>query len=80
MSSKSLPITPPAGLRRVPAAVHCGVSPVHFDKMIEEGQLPAPRKLGGVKVWLRLELDEAMQALPAEGDEFGENTCDQLFG
>lgn len=80
MSGKSLPITPPAGLRRVPAATHCGVSPVHFEKMIDEGLLPPPRKLGGVKVWLRQELDEAMQALPAVCDEFGENTCDLLFG
>lgn len=80
MSNKSFPITPPTGLKRMQAAAHCGVSPVHFDKMIAEGLLPAPRKLGGVKVWLRQQLDEAMFALASVGGEEGENSCDLLFG
>lgn len=80
MANKAAPITAPTGLKRMLAAAHCGVSPAHFEKMIAEGLLPSPRKLGGVKLWLRQELDDAMFALEAEGGEIGENTCDRLFG
>ncbi len=68
------------GLRRASAAIHCGVSAGHFDCMVKEGVLPAPRDQGGVKTWLRQELDEALFSLPTIGDEGGGNTCDEAFG
>lgn len=75
-----LPITAPTCFRRTDAARHCGVSPGHFDRMVSEGILPQPRLLGGVKVWLRQELDDALFSLPGNGPDGGANSCDALFG
>lgn len=71
--------TEPTGLRRVDAAHHCGVSSGHFDRMVKDGVLPAPRDARGVKVWLRQELDDALFGLSTIGDEGGGNSCDALF-
>lgn len=83
MTNRQAPITDrktnPTGLRRVHAAEHCGVSAGHFDRMVKDGFLPPPRDLGGVKVWLRHELDDALSGLPPLGDEIGGNSCDALF-
>lgn len=79
-STPTFPATVPTGLRRVDAARHCGVSAGHFDKMVSDNVLPAARQLGGVKVWLRQELDDAMFALTIIGGEGGENSCDAAFG
>ena len=69
----------PSGLKRSRAAAHCDVSPGHFDKMVKEGVLPQPRHLGGVKIWLRQELDEALYSLNSPETE-GVNSCDSAFG
>jgi len=71
--------TEPTGLKRQDAAAHCGVSPGHFDRMVREGILPAPRPLGGVNLWLRQELDQALYALLPVGNEGGGSSCDALF-
>lgn len=73
------PKTAPTGLRRVDAALHCGVSAGHFDRMVKEGVMPPPRDQLGVKVWLRQELDDALFGLPVIGEEGGGNSCDALF-
>lgn len=80
------PKTAPTGLRREYAALHCGVSPGHFDKMVKDGILPRARGIGGVKIWLREELDVALTDLPVCGDEAfastneaSGNTCDAIF-
>ncbi len=70
----------PAALKRAKAAAHCDVSVGYFDRMVREGILPEPRLLGGVKVWLRQELDDALFGLGAQNNEGGENTCDAAFG
>ncbi len=75
----TLPITAPTGLRRVDAARHCGVSPGHFDKLVRERVMPAPRDLFGVKVWLRQELDQVLFGLAAPGSEGGSTLCDAAF-
>lgn len=72
--------TEPTGLKRQDAAAHCGVSAGHFDKMVREGVLPAPRALGGVKLWLRQELDAALFAIaPNQSEGYG-TSCDAAFG
>lgn len=76
----SIPVTAPTGLRRVAAARHCGVSPGHFDKLVREAVMPAPRDLFGVRVWIRQELDEALFGLAAPGSEGGGTSCDAAFG
>ena len=80
------PKTAPTALRREYAALHCGVSPGHFDKMVKDGILPRARGIGGVKIWLREELDVALSDLPvcddeasASTNEASGNTCDAIF-
>jgi len=69
----------PTGLRRGDAAKHCGVSTGYFDKMVIEGLLPPPKRIGeGIKVWLRQELDDALFSAPTENiAPF--NPCDVLL-
>lgn len=78
--------TIPTGLRRDDAALHCGVSPSFFDKLVAKGILPPPRKLGAkVKVWVRQELDMALMSLPPGDGEIEfvqkvtDNPCDILL-
>jgi hypothetical protein len=47
----------PRGLRRVAAAAYLGISPSHFDKQRAAGAIPAPRKMLGVVLWDRNDLD-----------------------
>lgn len=55
---------PPRGLCRIQAAQYVGVSPVTFDKMVDEGQMPGPKRIERRKVWDRHALDLAFAALP----------------
>lgn len=71
--------TEPTGMRRQDAAAHCGISPGHFDRLVKEGVLPAPRPLLGVKVWIRQELDSSLFALEPEIGQ-GAGSCDEAFG
>lgn len=72
--------TAPTGLRRKDAAAHCGVSPAHFDQMVKDGTLPAPRTLGSVKIWLRQELDDALFSIAPVEVQGGGTSCDAAFG
>lgn len=61
-----LPITlSPRGLSRAEAAIYIGVSPSFFDRLVQDGTMPAPKHIGARRVWDRFELDEAFDALPA---------------
>ena len=56
----------PAALNREQAAEYVGVSPNSFDKLVSAGRMPKPRsyqpELDRI-VWLRGELDEALNGL-----------------
>jgi predicted DNA-binding transcriptional regulator AlpA len=58
-------------MNREVAAEYVGFSVTHFDKMVADGRVPAPRRDGSRLVWLRDELEAALRALPAEGDASG---------
>jgi hypothetical protein len=58
------PALPPRGLSRVEAAQYIGVSPSLFDVMVKDGRMPAPKPINARKVWDRLKLDQAFEALP----------------
>jgi predicted DNA-binding transcriptional regulator AlpA len=75
------PKTAPTGLRREDAAMHCGISPSYFDKMVEARNLPAPRLIGpSIKIWMRQELDSALFSLPTLGEAAElNNPCDRLL-
>jgi predicted DNA-binding transcriptional regulator AlpA len=55
------------------AAEYAGFSAGHFDKMVADNRMPAPRREGSRLVWLRDELEAALRALPSEGDDGGPN-------
>lgn len=63
-------VLPPAArlLSRVQAANYIGVSPVTFDRVMDEGSMPKPKRIFSRKVWDVRKLDSAIDALPSEGD------------
>lgn len=58
----------PRLLSRDEAATYCGVSPNTFDSMVGDGRMPKPKPVNRRRVWDRVQLDEAIDALPNEGD------------
>jgi predicted DNA-binding transcriptional regulator AlpA len=56
----------PRGLRKPMAAHYVGVSPSTFETWIEKGMMPSGKKIGGVVLWDRRELDVAFDNLPDE--------------
>jgi len=78
--AKIEPVCPPAALRKLQAAAHCGMGIGYFEQMVSEGIMPKPRSIGdGIKVWLRAELEEALLAAPTVGSINGPNPCDRLL-
>lgn len=64
------------GLSREIAAKFIGVSSTTFDVMVKDGRMPAPRRIGARKLWSRVELESAFDALPKDEDA-GINPWDQ---
>jgi predicted DNA-binding transcriptional regulator AlpA len=58
------PSLPPRGLSRVETAQYIGVSPSLFDEMVKDGRMPPPKPINSRKVWDRLKVDQAFEALP----------------
>ncbi len=59
---------PPRGLSRVRSAAYIGVGATLFDEMVEDGRMPAPKKINSKKIWDRAALDEAFTGLPSDED------------
>ena len=60
----------PAALSRIEAAEYVGLSPGSFDKLVGEGRMPRARSYEphvNRQVWLRAELDAALNDLPTQG-------------
>lgn len=72
---------PPVAMRTQEAARFLSMSKSKFLAMVEEGQLPQPRKIGRMNLWLTDELrDAALKLLEVEqGDEEAGNPCDRLL-
>lgn len=64
----------PRGLSRVEASAYIGVSPRLFDLMVADGRMPPPKGINARRVWDRIALDRAFEALPiqSEDPEIGE--------
>ncbi|MGJ5206124.1 helix-turn-helix transcriptional regulator [Bradyrhizobium sp. HKCCYLR20261] len=59
-----LPVSlPPRGLSRLQAAEYIGVSVSTFDKMVAEGEMPAPMRIRGRVIWDLKGVDRAFEAL-----------------
>ena len=61
---------PPRGLSRVAAAAFIGVSPSLFDTLVQDGRMPPPKVINARKVWDRVKLELAFEALPDRDGEF----------
>ncbi len=70
--SRPRSVLPPRSrlLSRVQAAGYVGVSPTTFDRMMDEGSMPKPKKLPPTTrlCWDVRKLDTAIDALPSEDD------------
>jgi predicted DNA-binding transcriptional regulator AlpA len=53
----------PRGLGRVVAAQYLGISPTTFDRLVLERKMPAPKLIAGRRVWDRVAIDAAFEAL-----------------
>lgn len=53
----------PRGLRRLLAAAYVGVSPNHWDAMVADGRMPAPKRFDNRTVWDKVAVDLAFDML-----------------
>jgi hypothetical protein len=79
--SPASPVPPPfrRGLSRVEAAGYIGVGPSTFDKMVLAGEMPRPKHVGARRVWDRLALDLAFEALPGDDHPTAGNEWDSVL-
>jgi predicted DNA-binding transcriptional regulator AlpA len=73
---------PPRGMRAERAAAYLDMSKSTFLELVDEGILPKPRRVRGIVVWDRLDLDSAFDDLRGTDDDKGkrENTVHRLLG
>lgn len=65
---ETLPISlPPRGISREQAAAVVGVSPSLFDEMVRDRRMPPAKRINARKVWDRIRIEEAFEALPEDG-------------
>jgi predicted DNA-binding transcriptional regulator AlpA len=67
---------PPRGLNQAEAAAYIGVGTTLFDDMVNDGRMPCPKQINRRRVWDRLKLDIAFEALP--DDNSGGDAWDTL--
>ena len=58
----------PRGLSRAQSAAYVGTGTTLFDEMVEDGRMPAPKRVNNRKIWDRQALDEAFAGLPSDED------------
>ncbi|MGE0743128.1 MAG: helix-turn-helix transcriptional regulator [Hyphomonadaceae bacterium] len=63
MTERAEPRIAPRGLSRAEAAAYVGVSPSLFDRLVAEGTMPKPKRLGARCVYDRTQLDSAFDAI-----------------
>lgn len=54
---------PPRGFSREEAARYVGISTTTFDKLVEDGRMPRPARIGKRTVWDRYKVDAAFSDL-----------------
>lgn len=67
---------PRRGLSRPDAALYVGVGTSSFDKMVKDGTMPQPKKVGSRVMWDIRELDSKFDDLPQAGDTDKSNLWD----
>jgi hypothetical protein len=62
-----LPLSlPPRGLNREMAAIYIGVSPSKFDELVQQGKMPAAKRIDRRRLWDRKAIDSAFELLDDE--------------
>lgn len=75
------PTLAPRLIGREAAAAYVCVSPNTFDKMIDEGKMPPPKRLGDRRVaWDVRELDRAVDQLPTQAGGVGDTSWSDVDG
>lgn len=64
------------GLSRTEAAGYIGIGTTLFDKMVEAGEMPRPKRIGVRNVWDRFEVDLAFDRLSTDGVDTDSNDWD----
>lgn len=59
----------PRGLRLDAAAAYVGVSVSTFERWVERGLMPKPKKIDGITVWDRRKIDQSFDDLPGDTDD-----------
>lgn len=60
----------PAALNRKDAALYLSLTPAQFEAAINEEVMPLPIKVAGKELWIRRQLDEALEALNGGGGDW----------
>jgi predicted DNA-binding transcriptional regulator AlpA len=71
---------PPRTLRADRAAAYLSMSKAVFLKLVSEGRLPKPKRLGGIVFWDRLKLDEFVEYFEGDDEVEAENPFERLLG
>jgi predicted DNA-binding transcriptional regulator AlpA len=83
MKRETFPLPPtlaPRGLTREEAAAYLGIGTTLFDDLVKSGLLPAPHKLHGAVRWDRLEVDDAFEKMPRNGQGPAAEANDDPWG
>jgi excisionase family DNA binding protein len=60
---------PPRGLSRQEAARYVGFGTTTFDRLVEDGRMPRPMRVGKRLIWDRFKLDAAFADLDEDSSE-----------
>jgi len=71
---------PPRGLRSPRAAAYVGVSEREFLNLVKEGVMPKPKRVKGMNIWDRFEIDAAFECLKHEDGPQRRNMINQMLG
>jgi predicted DNA-binding transcriptional regulator AlpA len=74
-----LTLTYARGLRADYAAAYIGMGKTKFLELVDRGTMPKAVVIDGIKVWDRLELDDAFDAAKAEQDVTERNSFDKVL-
>lgn len=66
------PSLPPRGLSRATAAAYIGIGVTKFDQLVNRGLMPKAVQIDGRKVWDRIALDRAFEAIGVQSVERNE--------
>ena len=60
----------PMAMKRKDAAAYCSLTMPEFEREMAVGRLPLPVKLGNHEHWSRARLDEALERLTGQDDDW----------